>query len=338
MIIDNSGDIFVTGTSTGTGTGEDYATVRFNGFNGNLIWVSRYNNTETGFNPDEAAYLAISPAGDVIVTGKSYSMNGGWDVLTQKYSGTNGQQQWTKRYNGTANSWDQPFGVICDRFNNIYITAMTYMSGNNFSNTAVIKYSASGNEQWNRFHPENPVTTEYPKALTVDSAGNPYVTIMPNGENYISSVKMNAVSGAVVWQHNYITGGYTEPIDIIVDAGSSIYVSSQTGTRSTTIKYTQLVGVNNNQNNIVREFKLDQNYPNPFNPSTVISFSVLKDSHVKLTIFDAAGRTVSEPVNENRKAGFYKFTFNGYELSAGVYFYKIESHGFTDTKKMILLK
>jgi hypothetical protein len=96
-------------------------------------------------------------------------------------------------------------------------------------------------------------------------------------------------------------------------------------------------GVINNQN-IADRFELSQNYPNPFNPSTLINYTIAKDGFVKLTVFDVLGREVAVPVNKFQRSGKYGVNFNAEGLSSGMYFYKIEANGFTDTKKMILIK
>ncbi len=85
-------------------------------------------------------------------------------------------------------------------------------------------------------------------------------------------------------------------------------------------------------------FSLKQNYPNPFNPSTSIKFALPKSGDVTLEIFDALGRKVDEPVNENLTAGVYNITWNAGNLSSGIYFYILKTNDFTESKKMILLK
>ncbi|MCX7877733.1 MAG: T9SS type A sorting domain-containing protein, partial [Ignavibacteria bacterium] len=85
-------------------------------------------------------------------------------------------------------------------------------------------------------------------------------------------------------------------------------------------------------------YELKQNYPNPFNPSTTIKFSIPKGENVKLTVFDMLGQEVKVLVNEFRSAGVYEINFDASLFSSGVYFYKIETEGFTDTKKMLLVK
>jgi hypothetical protein len=97
------------------------------------------------------------------------------------------------------------------------------------------------------------------------------------------------------------------------------------------------VGISNN-GGIPKNFTLSQNYPNPFNPSTQITFSLPKASDVKLVVFDILGREVATLVNGFKQAGTHSIEFNASSLSSGVYFYRLESGTFTDTKKMLLLK
>jgi hypothetical protein len=98
------------------------------------------------------------------------------------------------------------------------------------------------------------------------------------------------------------------------------------------------IGLQNISSEIPKAFILNQNYPNPFNPATVIEFSVPKASNISLSVYDITGRVVSILVNEELKAGMYKFNFDAEGLSSGVYIYKLETDGYIGTKKMLLIK
>lgn len=98
-----------------------------------------------------------------------------------------------------------------------------------------------------------------------------------------------------------------------------------------------LTGMNSG-NEIAEEFSLEQNYPNPFNPSTVIKFAIPNSGVVQITVFDASGREVSALVNGYMNKGIHTVEFNAAGLSSGVYFYKIKTVGFEETKKMLLVK
>ncbi len=86
------------------------------------------------------------------------------------------------------------------------------------------------------------------------------------------------------------------------------------------------------------KFNLYQNYPNPFNPSATIKFDISANSNVKLVIYDLLGREVASLVNRELKAGTYKAEWNASAFASGAYFYKLSANGFTQTKRMILVK
>jgi hypothetical protein len=86
------------------------------------------------------------------------------------------------------------------------------------------------------------------------------------------------------------------------------------------------------------KYKLEQNYPNPFNPSTSIRYSLNKSGFVKISVYDISGRVVQTLVEENQSAGNYEVTFDAADNASGIYFYRIETENFTETKKMSLLK
>ncbi len=105
------------------------------------------------------------------------------------------------------------------------------------------------------------------------------------------------------------------------------------------LKYNSaVIGILNEQTSIPDKPMLYQNYPNPFNPVTEINFSLVKNGHVKLVVYDMLGRIVANLVNETRQAGAYTEKFDGANLASGIYIYKIETAGFEQSKKMVLIK
>jgi hypothetical protein len=90
--------------------------------------------------------------------------------------------------------------------------------------------------------------------------------------------------------------------------------------------------------NVLASFALKQNYPNPFNPSTTIMFEVPKSSVVRLSVYDLLGREVSALLNERRDAGVHEVEFEGSNLASGVYFYRLQTGDFVQTKKLMILK
>ena len=88
----------------------------------------------------------------------------------------------------------------------------------------------------------------------------------------------------------------------------------------------------------VYEFNLAQNYPNPFNPSTKINYSLQAEGLVTLKVFNILGQEVATLINDFQTAGTHSVNFDASKLSSGIYLYKIDSNGFTQTKKMMLIK
>jgi len=91
-------------------------------------------------------------------------------------------------------------------------------------------------------------------------------------------------------------------------------------------------------NNLQQKFIINQNYPNPFNPVTTIKYSVPRNTNVLIIVYDMLGKEVAKLFKGERKAGNYSVTFDGNRLSSGIYFYKITSDNFVQTKKFVLLK
>jgi len=115
------------------------------------------------------------------------------------------------------------------------------------------------------------------------------------------------------------------------------------------IKYNSLItDILENNNQLPTVFSLEQNYPNPFNPSTTIKYSIpsIKTSllggvgggFVTLKIYDILGCELATLVNEYQKSGNYEVNFDATQLTSGVYFYRLQSGSFVDSKKMILIK
>lgn len=99
-----------------------------------------------------------------------------------------------------------------------------------------------------------------------------------------------------------------------------------------------VVNVEENEILIPSRFYLYQNYPNPFNNSTTINFNLPVNAKVKLIIYDSLGRQVKILADQEFKSGFHSVNFIADDLASGIYLYKIEGGGFSEARKMILLK
>jgi hypothetical protein len=90
------------------------------------------------------------------------------------------------------------------------------------------------------------------------------------------------------------------------------------------------------------EFALFQNhpnpFPNPFNPNTIIEYDLPSDGHVLVAVYTILGQEVERLVDTEQKVGHYTLVLSGSRFASGVYFYRLEAPGFTQTRKMLVLK
>jgi hypothetical protein len=155
---------------------------------------------------------------------------------------------------------------------------------------------------------------------------------------YIDGVEKKRLSGSTSWQETVFTveaGTHTFKWAYTKD-GSSSSGSDCAWLDFITIEGGTLTGI---ENNIVpSETVLHQNYPNPFNPETIISFTLSQSTHAKLSIFNHKGEKGATLFEGKLQNGLHSYNFKADGLTAGVYFYRLETDGSQITKKMILLK
>ena len=145
IAVDDYGNVYVTGTSRGSGTLQDYTTIKYDP-NGDNLWVRRYNGL--GNLQDYAKAIALDDAGSVYVTGESHGSGTNFDYATIKYDAS-GNEKWVKRYDGPAGSEDCSQAIALDRWGNIYVTG--HSSGLGTSHDyATIKYYPNGDTAWIR--------------------------------------------------------------------------------------------------------------------------------------------------------------------------------------------
>jgi len=98
------------------------------------------------------------------------------------------------------------------------------------------------------------------------------------------------------------------------------------------------IGIQNISTETPSKYSLSQNYPNPFNSMCNVQFTMRNAGNAELVVYDVQGREVQTLVNESLKPGTYEVKFDGSQLTSGVYFYKLITDGFTETRKMLLIK
>jgi Secretion system C-terminal sorting domain len=134
----------------------------------------------------------------------------------------------------------------------------------------------------------------------------------------------------------------------LLEAALTGFITPRTPTVGSggTVTTVCIVGIQPITNEIPLSFKLFQNYPNPFNPTTKIKFSIPlsrgvsagRGVLVKVVIFDILGREIAVLVNDELRPGTYEVDWNAENYPSGIYFCRLITQGYTETKKMVLLK
>lgn len=162
----------------------------------------------------------------------------------------------------------------------------------------------------------------------------------------IDSLYLDQNEGSGFWK---LIGEYYFPenIDIIIKVSDSGESTDGFVLRADAFKFQlieELTDIAENENSQQKyNYRLNQNYPNPFNPTTTITFQIPKSANVKLEIFNLLGERVNTLVDAELNAGNHSRTWNGKNIkgssvTSGIYFYRIHTAEFYDTKKMIYLR
>jgi len=213
------------------------------------------------------------------------------------------------------------------------------------SDIRLIKTDPFGNLTWSKTYGD--VGNEYGNSLQPTSDGNyiitGYTTSFSQGDKDFWIIKIND-SGNTLWSKSF----GTENDDIgnsIIENNNGGYIlvgtiwfdfPSESSILLAELSSDSVTGVNSDF--IFKEFELKQNYPNPFNPITTVKYQIPKLSFVTLKIYGVLGNEIATLVNEEKPAGTYEITWYAENLPNGVYFCKLKTGTFVDTKKMILLK
>ncbi len=252
---------------------------------------------------------------------------------------------------------------------NIYCLALD-SGGDLFAGTQYsgVFESTDGGTFWTQTDINSPIIFYSVKAMEIDNKGRIFAGTDTSGAYYSddSGVNWNSISSiggksvtsflldhpsryfvgtsdrgvfvssdrGLTWQS--ANDGITDSdvTSLIFDHPGYLYAATASGIfKSTNI----VAGIHENAG-VPSSFSLSQNYPNPFNPSTTIGYELSAKSYVTIKVYDVLGRVVKTLVDEVKKPGRYEVRFDGIGLSSGIYFYRLVSNNYTETKKMVLIK
>ncbi len=144
LAVDSSGNVIVTGSSQGEGTGKDYLTIKYSP-EGRTLWQRRFNGTVNG--DEDACAVAVDRTGNIYVTGSAAMAGTDGDYLTIKY-GPDGEQLWVARYDGPAHRGDWVVGLGLDDSGYVYVTGTSWEFGLRNSDWVTICYTPGGEIVW----------------------------------------------------------------------------------------------------------------------------------------------------------------------------------------------
>jgi DNA-binding beta-propeller fold protein YncE len=245
--------VFVTGESTGTTSGYDYATIAYNAATGAQVWAKRYNGP--GNNTDDATSLALSPDGSTVyVTGYSEGSTFNDAYATIAYNAATGAARWIRRYDAHGGSQDTAFSVAVGSTGTVFVTGAALTGIRTGQDYTTIAYSPTGAQLWVKHYsgPDNAAgEPDVADAVTVSPDGKTvFVTgkIFTATSNYIyGTVAYNATTGAQLWAKHYNSGaGTDEARSVAVSPDSkTVYVTGSIGdglTGYATIAYNAATG------------------------------------------------------------------------------------------------
>jgi uncharacterized delta-60 repeat protein len=248
MVVDNSGNMYVTGSSFSGANGDDYVTIKYNAA-GVQQWLARYNGPGNGSDVPSAIFVDIS--GNVYVTGYSDQLTGYFinnDAATVKYN-AQGAQLWVARFDGLRQRADGGNAVKVDAAGNVFVTGFTTVNNGAYTKMdyLTVKYNSAGTVIWTATYNGPANQDDAAVGLGLDGSGNCYVTGTsfagrdPLGEQDYLTIKYNA-SGVQQWTARF-NGPLSEPdraVGIVVDPqGNSVVTGYSQGINLdyATVKY-----------------------------------------------------------------------------------------------------
>jgi uncharacterized delta-60 repeat protein len=341
---DNSGFVYITGradTVISTLVKEDFFTIKISS-SGAIEWAKRFQSAAAG--RDLAGCVRTDAAGNVYVLGSSeISVSPqNMEITIVKYNPSGAQVNVAYTASGITNSYDSGIDMRVSPAGNVYIIGER--SGTN-RDWVIAKYNSSLALQGNIIYHNGPSNqADIPIAMEIDNNENVFITGHSSSPDTLNclTIKYNSNMQEV---SRVRTRQNLSVDDIALGSNGTVYVLGGVSPASFeydffVVKYNQAVGIQQVSSEVPSEFSLKQNYPNPFNPATDFEFSVPggRPSTVNLTVYDISGRVIAVLVNEPLKAGVYKYSFDGTALNSGVYFYRLTAGGYSETKKMVLVK
>lgn len=234
----------------------------------------------------------------------------------------NGGDNWTQQSVGIIDGWGSASFICCN--------GVGWFMGGEQASSPIIKTTNYG---LNWIVQDLPLLVKFSMYFYDENTGWVVGTSI-----YNRAAIYNTTNGGTDW-NSQISAYYTNNLKSIYFVNN--YTGWAVGYGGIILKTTNggiPTGINKITSVTPKGFLLYQNYPNPFNPKTLIKFQISKFTYVSLKVYDVLGRELTILINEQLKPGTYEAEFDGSNYPSGVYYYKLQTAEYTETKRMVLIK
>lgn len=332
----------LTGVTKSFSVGEEDLFIFKTNAGGDSLWFKTYGTTGN----DGGHGISPVSTGGYIIAG-IYN----WATLWLLRIDEHGDTLWTKQFGG--NDYDEGNSVVETNDGGFIICGSTASEGAGALDAYVIKTDSLGNVQWKKTYGG----FSYDEGRKILQKQNGGYLILANTDEGINGefsyyiINTNE-TGDTIWTRKYgSVGGTTDRAFGLIDLGNGNFaiagttfdfVTEGNATLSVLCVDEKATFVDENIKPLT-SFKLYDAYPNPFNPTTKITFAIgdkhyTSPVHVTLRIYDLPGNEVATLFDGYKSAGTYSIDFNASRLASGTYFYTLTANGFSETKKILLVK
>jgi len=294
--------------------------------NDSLFFPWIWKTTNKGLNWSRIGEPNCRPT-QIFMQGQFIDENIGWAFSVGQYQFPNNYvSKLEKTTNGGA-SWQDVFNFISQNYNSHYF-AFNFFDSNTgwLVSPSNIKKTTNGGLNWFDYQPWNLGNLVF------------YMVNENTGWGGDATKIYKTTNSGVNWFLQYM-GAFNDLRSFgYADSNNAWFCGNAGKIFKTTNGGGMISGISSLGNEIPEKFSLSQNYPNPFNPTTKINFDLKNSAFAMLRVYDINGREVRTLVSERLSPGSYSYDFNASELPSGVYYYQLQTGGFIETKKMMLLK
>lgn len=340
----SSGSIFLAYEKSVVNNGSDIAIAKFDS-SLNMIWERIFSGNAAS-SADRPTDMKLDRSGNILVSGSILNASSSADYFVAKIS-IDGNVLWQNQYGGIFS--DIPSSISTDNSGNCFVTGNSRNgAGLGAEDILTIKINANGVLEWTSLYNGSANGSDGGNSVAVDTNGYVYV----GGYSDRGSVQVTYFiskldqAGHMIWSDRYSVTA--EPEDFIysiaLDKQNSLYATGislgdSTDYDITTIKYSDIIGIESNTIALPSSAEMYQNFPNPFNPETKITFDLKSRGIVSLIISDISGKQISKIINEHLSPGSYEVEFEAAGLASGTYFYTLRVNGVAvSTRKMTLIR